>query len=155
MLEFLIAHQDWFMLDIAPPTPSRRVGAADSAEGDSPWLEDDELGGDGWKLVESEPGKVRRRASSVTSGPGASPPDGVPPRTAEVKDKRASISNPIGAGANVSRSKTLPSNANGRQGRAGEGSGTMERRVLHKRPTTLRTVSSTGASAATDEGPAP
>ena len=53
VLEFLIKHQDWFMLDIPPPpTSSAARGAADAAPASPTDLfasSDEEMGG--WKLV--------------------------------------------------------------------------------------------------------
>ena len=54
MLEFLIKHQDWFMLDIPPPPTSSaaRAGAGDAAPASPTDLfasSDEEMGG--WKLV--------------------------------------------------------------------------------------------------------
>lgn len=138
VLEFLIAHQDWFMLDIAPPASSVRRDDAGS-----PWSEEDEIEGDGWKLVEREPGKVRRRASSVTSGSAAQPnatprPEVASPTPADLTPlSERSPAGTIG-GASVSRSKTLPPQAS--RSRHGQD----ERHVLRKKPAAGRVVSSSG-----------
>ncbi|KZW02902.1 Rho GTPase activation protein [Exidia glandulosa HHB12029] len=150
VLEFLIAHQDWFMLDIAAPTSNAAAAVAAAGRGEeegaavSPWSEEDELEGEGWKLVEREPGKVRRRASSVTSGAASlsqPPPDA---RSVEVTGELGSISEKTTAsssptatgGASVSRSKTLPPRASQSRASAGGGGG-----VLRKKPAAARVLS--------------
>jgi len=51
VLEFLIAHQDWFMLDVAPP-PARNAGLVGSDDETEAMLSsDDEANGGPWKLV--------------------------------------------------------------------------------------------------------
>ena len=51
VLEFLIAHQDWFMLEVAPP-PARSAGLGGSDdEADVILSSDEEANGGGWKLV--------------------------------------------------------------------------------------------------------
>ena len=51
VLEFLIAHQDWFMLDVTPP-PARSAGVAGSDdETDGILSSDDEANGGPWKLI--------------------------------------------------------------------------------------------------------
>ncbi|KAH7097409.1 Rho GTPase activation protein [Auriculariales sp. MPI-PUGE-AT-0066] len=116
VLEFLIAHQDWFMLDIAPPAqqPSRPLTQ----------IEADGLEGDGWRIV--DPSQVRRRASSASS---PTPPASAvmvptqadpsnPSRALEIVTPPATGSSSVAAnatatgttgGASVTRSKTLPS----------------------------------------------
>lgn len=59
VLEFLIAHQDWFMLDVTPP-PARRAGSDD--ETDAMLSSDDEANGGTWKLIpRMEQQRVSRR----------------------------------------------------------------------------------------------
>ena len=70
VLEFLIAHQDWFMLDVAPP-PTRSAGLAGSDdETDAILSSDDEANGGGWKLVpRMEQQRItRRRTITENSG---------------------------------------------------------------------------------------
>lgn len=60
VLEFLIAHQDWFMLDIPPPPPTSAglVGSDDETD----VMSDEEANGGGWKLVGgARPQKIGRR----------------------------------------------------------------------------------------------
>ena len=76
MLEFMIAHQDWFMLDIPPP-PSTGHKHTDhpvvaTASGDGvdimPNSEDEATGG--WKLVDKGGSRkiVRRRTTTERQG---------------------------------------------------------------------------------------
>ena len=62
VLEFLIAHQDWFMLDVTPP-PVRSAGLAGSdEETDAMLSSDDEANSGGWKLVpRMEQQRIARR----------------------------------------------------------------------------------------------
>ncbi|TDL25720.1 Rho GTPase activation protein [Rickenella mellea] len=75
VLEFLIAHQDWFMLDIPPPPTSRQnstvmsspIPADDDDVHVMPSSEDEErssAGSSGWKLVERGKKIGRRRTLS-------------------------------------------------------------------------------------------
>ena len=64
VLEFLIAHQDWFMLDIPPP-PNRSDGTRTPVDSGS----DDEPSG-GWKLVSNPPRITRRRTTTERSSGG-------------------------------------------------------------------------------------
>lgn len=59
VLEFLIAHQDWFMLDITPP-PVTGAGTV-GVDGDT---SDDEVNDGSWKLVGSVQPRVARRRST-------------------------------------------------------------------------------------------
>lgn len=83
VLEFLIAHQDWFMLDIPPPPTSSTGAGTVNSKTVAPVLtsgmsenvdiipsSDDEVGG-GWKLVDKDTSnhKVhRRRTMTERSG---------------------------------------------------------------------------------------
>lgn len=59
VLEFLIAHQDWFMLDITSPTAA---GAGSDEEPDAILSSDDEANGGGWKLIGNpQPPRLMRR----------------------------------------------------------------------------------------------
>ena len=59
VLEFLIAHQDWFMLDIPPP-PAKSAGGDEEVVLTS----DEEANGGGWKLVD-QPVKIGRRRTTT------------------------------------------------------------------------------------------
>jgi hypothetical protein len=93
VLEFLIAHQDWFMLDTPPPpalspTPSRSltppiIGTTNVS------LSDDE-GPEGWRLIDRRPrppsdrkhgaaGKDQERGQASASSPGIMRSRTVPP----------------------------------------------------------------------------
>jgi hypothetical protein len=74
VLEFLIAHQDWFMLDIPPP-PTTSAGLVGSdEEGDVTLTSDEETNGGGWKLIgrAEQPRLTRRR--TITEDPGSKSP---------------------------------------------------------------------------------
>ena len=66
VLEFLIAHQDWFMLDVTPP-PVTGPGTVGLDEELDTILSSDEEGTDGsWRLVGStKPSKIARRRSTT------------------------------------------------------------------------------------------
>ena len=66
VLEFLIAHQDWFMLDIPPP-PATSAGLVGSdEEADVVLTSDEEANGGGWKLVGSaQPSRIGRRRTTT------------------------------------------------------------------------------------------
>ena len=88
VLEFLIAHQDWFMLDTPPPpalppTPSRSLTPPLSA-GASVSVSDDE-GPEGWRIIDRHP--------RVPGAAGTSSSAGAP---------------------RIMRSRTMPSSRNGR-----------------------------------------
>ena len=60
VLEFLIAHQDWFMLDITPP-PASGAALADD-ELDTILSSDEEANGGSWRLVGNpQPTRIARR----------------------------------------------------------------------------------------------
>ena len=63
VLEFLIAHQDWFMLDIPPPPPTGAGLVGSDEEGDAILTSDEEANGGGWKLIGKvdQPRITRRR----------------------------------------------------------------------------------------------
>lgn len=65
VLEFLIAHQDWFMLDITPPTTG--AGTAGTDGGLDAILSSDEEGdGESWKLVgNTPPSRIMRRRTTT------------------------------------------------------------------------------------------
>ncbi|KAI0322114.1 Rho GTPase activation protein [Amylostereum chailletii] len=63
VLEFLIEHQDWFMLDIPPPPPKDKKGGHGQSSSDM--SSDEDMGG-GWKLI----GNPARERGGATSGTG-------------------------------------------------------------------------------------
>ncbi|KAI0733620.1 Rho GTPase activation protein [Fomitopsis betulina] len=103
VLEFLIAHQDWFMLDIPPPpslSDSPHTIPTTPVDSGS----DDEQG---WKLVNSPRRIVRRRTTTERSsekhkeGSDLSPVQETPPSRRSSRNE--------GSVASVTRSRTLPS----------------------------------------------
>jgi len=113
VLEFLIAHQDWFMLDTPPPpafppTPSRSftppydAGARTSvSDGEGP---------DGWRIIQ------RHQRSSDDRGRSA---------TTANKDRTVASQPQSSAAApsGIVRSRTLPTSRKGRSGAADGGAG--------------------------------
>lgn len=69
VLEFLIAHQDWFMLDVTPP-PARGAGYVGSdEETDMIATSDEETNGGSWRLIgKAEPRITRRMTSAQRHG---------------------------------------------------------------------------------------
>ena len=72
VLEFLIAHQDWFMLDIPPPPAKAKTSAAGEEMDDMALVsssDDDRSTVGGWKLVggrsEAEKRKIARRRTTT------------------------------------------------------------------------------------------
>lgn len=122
VLEFLIAHQDWFMLDIPPPPTSSTGAGTVNSKTVAPVLtsgmsenvdiipsSDDEVGG-GWKLVDKDTSnhKVhRRRTMTERSGEGKNKIE--VGELATVPEAPPSRSGSQRSGATVSRSRTLPS----------------------------------------------
>ncbi|KAI0351696.1 Rho GTPase activation protein [Trametes cingulata] len=108
VLEFLIAHQDWFMLDIPPPPTSR---PSDSPVTDLLASSDEESGG--WKLISrvDVPKKIGRRRTTTERSGGASPPIDSPTGLSPVHESPPSRS---GSVVTVTRSRTLPSSKTGR-----------------------------------------
>jgi len=108
VLEFLIAHQDWFMLDIPPP-PTRSTSAMTvPATGDQvdvvPSSDEDQPGG--WKLVNKETSArriTRRRTTTERSND----------KQAQAGDLSPVLETPPsrteGSVVSVTRSRTLPS----------------------------------------------
>jgi hypothetical protein len=101
VLEFLIAHQDWFMLDtppppVLPPTPSRSL-TPPLSPGASVSVSDDE-GPEGWRIIDRHPripgDPGRYGGAAGTSGANAGAQGKGSPR--------------------IVRSRTMPSSRNGR-----------------------------------------
>ncbi|OCH93040.1 Rho GTPase activation protein [Obba rivulosa] len=127
VLEFLIAHQDWFMLDIPPPPTKRSDSAATvtTPTGDPvdimPSSDEDQPGG--WKLVNKAPAPrriTRRRTTTERSGDKSlieedrdlSPVLETPPSRTE------------SSAVSITRSRTMPSSRT----RRGEGHSTDDER---------------------------
>ncbi|KAJ6623999.1 Rho GTPase activation protein [Mycena sp. CBHHK59/15] len=124
VLEFLIAQQDWFMLDIPPP-PQNEPGSPGSMESDDDVLlvpsdgEPSPTDG-GWKLVGKAAPSMARRNTTLD--------------TREVSREEGDLSPvtefPEESGASVTRRRTLPT---GRRGPApGEGDSSHRPNVLRK-----------------------
>lgn len=116
VLEFLIEHQDWFMLDVPPPPPPNKPandmsGAGAGRPGQSrprsvsphPTVRSS-LAEPGWRLVE-KPGELREREPSPTgaAGPGGRPGS---PRTGRGGRRRSSSASgdvipPLSSGSHV------------------------------------------------------
>ncbi|KAI9439714.1 Rho GTPase activation protein [Lactarius indigo] len=111
VLEFLIAHQDWFMLDTPtpafPPAPSRSftppydTGARTSvSDGEGP---------DGWRIIQRHQRTADERTRTAASNKD---------RTAVAPQQQSSV----GAPAGIVRSRTLPTSRKGRSSTADGGS---------------------------------
>jgi hypothetical protein len=115
VLEFLIAHQDWFMLDtppppVLPPTPSRSL-TPPLSPGASVSVSDDE-GPEGWRIIDrhpripGDPGKYGGAAgTSGTSAGAQGRAHQMPPLSPTAAGK---------ASPRIMRSRTMPSSRNGR-----------------------------------------
>ncbi|KAI0787491.1 Rho GTPase activation protein [Fomes fomentarius] len=108
VLEFLIKHQDWFMLDIPPPPTTKPSDSAVTVPMAEPVADitvssDEEFGG--WKLISRDvPKKLgRRRTTTERSGEKSPVEAGT---LSPVVESPPSRSNSI---ATVTRSRTLPS----------------------------------------------
>jgi hypothetical protein len=75
VLEFLIAHHVWFMLDITPPPPTRAGLVGSDEEGDA-ILTSDEANGGGWKFIDEvdRPRIARRTMTGRYSSKSPHPP---------------------------------------------------------------------------------
>ncbi|KAI9000460.1 Rho GTPase activation protein [Trametes punicea] len=115
VLEFLIAHQDWFMLDIPPPPtpkPTNSSMTVHIAEPVSDLLASSDEESDGWKLISrvDVPKKIgRRRTTTERSGERSLPIEtgGLAPVVESPPSRSGSI-------VTVTRSRTLPSSKAGR-----------------------------------------
>ncbi|ESK94012.1 rho gtpase activator [Moniliophthora roreri MCA 2997] len=113
VLEFLIAQQDWFMLDIPPP-PANEPGAPPSAtpEPDDvtvfPSSDEEHSPGGGWKLVGKDKRTVSRRKTTLDRRRDPPPLEhDLSPVTEGPTEEQA-----VGA-VGVTRSRTLPSGRRG------------------------------------------
>ncbi|KAH9856669.1 Rho GTPase activation protein [Lenzites betulinus] len=115
VLEFLIAHQDWFMLDIPPPPttkPSDSAVTVPMAEPVTDLLASSDEESGGWKLISrvDVPQKIgRRRTTTERSGEKSPQLEGE--RLSPVVETPPSRSGSI---VTVTRSRTLPSSKTGR-----------------------------------------
>jgi GTPase-activating protein SAC7 len=113
VLEFLIAHQDWFMLDTPPPpalspTPSRSLTPPLTSTANIS-VSDDE-GPDGWRLIDRHP---RAPADRGKHGVGASAAVGKGEKD-EVSQPSAAGKQSMGGAPGIVRSRTMPSSRKGR-----------------------------------------
>lgn len=101
VLEFLIAQQDWFMLDVPPPPSINPSSPADSDDITVfPSSDEEKNGGEGWKLIGNK--RISRRRTTVDTTSPTEPTASLAP----VNEAAA----PATQGATgVSRSRTLPS----------------------------------------------
>lgn len=113
VLEFLIAQQDWFMLDIPPPpqnTPGSPISNSSSSVDDItvfPSSDDERQPGSGWKLVgKKDMRRVTRRRTTLdrSAAPHIDVAETDLPPVNETPPSR-----PEDGPASVSRSRTLPS----------------------------------------------
>ena len=110
VLEFLIAHQDWFMLDTPPPpalspTPSRSL-TPPLSPGASVSVSDDE-GPEGWRIIDRHP--------RTPGDPGKY--SGISGASAGAQGKQMPPLSPTAAGKvapRITRSRTMPSSRSGR-----------------------------------------
>ncbi|OBZ72003.1 Rho-GTPase-activating protein 5 [Grifola frondosa] len=109
VLEFLIAHQDWFMLDIPPPPTTRPSDSAATVPATEPVdllaSSDEETGG--WKLVSRDDGMRRmvRRHTAERPVP-VEKPQLEPGELSQIVESPPSRTGSI---ATVTRSQTMPS----------------------------------------------
>lgn len=118
VLEFLIAHQDWFMLDITPP-PARGVGADDDL--DTILSSDEEVDGGSWKLVgTTQPTRiVRRRTMNEKHGTHGALTEGI--TSDELSPVAETPGSPVqSVGGSIRRSRTLPTRKGTVESRSGE-----------------------------------
>ena len=76
VLEFLIAHQDWFMLDIPPPPPTGAGLVGSDEEGDAILTSDEDTNGGGQRLIgkADQPRITRRTMTGRHSSKSPHPP---------------------------------------------------------------------------------
>jgi hypothetical protein len=146
VLEFLIAHQDWFMLDIPPPPMRKQSVPRDTSttgiDGDPILVQSsDEEIQDGWKLVGRDPPNVLRRNTAVDRS-GKSNIDFSPMfkehtilycsdnRGTLTEEDMSPVQESSSEQAGVTRRRTLPSSR--RRGDVSEGPFSQGSRVLRK-----------------------
>jgi len=111
VLEFLIAHQDWFMLDIPPPPEPNSSIAQRQDDVEVMPSSDEEVGG-GWKLVNRSDSLRITRRRTFTERSGASPGPGslherIDDELTPVTESPPSVST-IHASGSIKRSRTMP-----------------------------------------------
>jgi hypothetical protein len=107
VLEFLIAHQDWFMLDTPPPPPPSRSHTPPYNASARTSVSDGE-GPDGWRIIQRHQRSADDRGRHNNKG-----------------EQRASQQPSTSATPGIVRSRTLPSSSRkGRPGTADGGGGT-------------------------------
>ncbi|CAK5268334.1 unnamed protein product [Mycena citricolor] len=121
VLEFLIAQQDWFMVDVPPPPPNHDPSSPLT------WDDDDDpiaVGGS-WKVVgKASPPMARRKTTIDSTDSGRTVEASLSPVDEAVGDESAN--------ATVTRRRTLPP---GRAGRINDAEGDVS---LFQRPKVLR-----------------
>ncbi|KAJ7455241.1 Rho GTPase activation protein [Mycena galericulata] len=119
VLEFLIAQQDWFMLDIPPP-PQHESGSPDTWDDEDVIVVDDEHSpvGGAWNLIGTNAPPMTRRKTTADSTDSSRGDGDLSPVT----------ENPEDGGASVTRRRTLPT---GRRV-AAPGEGDHRPKVLRK-----------------------
>jgi GTPase-activating protein SAC7 len=123
VLEFLIAHQDWFMLDTPPPpallsAPSRSLTPPLTSHSAGVSVSDDE-GPEGWRIIDRHQRLPGERANN-SAGP--STPQMTTTNKGEKGKERAQMSPPV-TGRNksqpiISRSRTVPTPRKGHRNTA-------------------------------------
>jgi len=113
VLEFLIAHQDWFMLDTPPPpalapAPSRSL-TPPLSPGPSVSVSDDE-GPEGWRIIDRHP---RIPGTSGASAGAQGKAQQMPPLSPTAAGKAA---------PRIKRSRTVPTSRSGRASTVDAGS---------------------------------
>lgn len=127
VLEFLIAHQDWFMLDMPPPprdvaelSPFPKENLSDSPVMISPPSSEDLMGGRGRERDERRSRRGRRRATSAAgraSRPSSPMASSVRSSSMERPSSPPNASTVATPSRNVVRSRTMPARPrNGVQG---------------------------------------
>jgi len=107
VLEFLIAHQDWFMLDIPPP-PQSTSSTGHREDSDVMPSSDDELGG-GWKLVnKTDSMRITRRRTMTEKTAGRGPLEERLDDLSPVAESPSPSEHGVHASGSMKRSKTLP-----------------------------------------------
>ncbi|KIK66579.1 hypothetical protein GYMLUDRAFT_156947 [Collybiopsis luxurians FD-317 M1] len=107
VLEFLIAQQDWFMLDIPPPPPNEPGSPTSAVSSEDvtvfPSSDDEQQGSGGWKLVSQI---SRRKTTTEPRRPAAAASQG---DLSPVTESPLAGDQEGGGAAGVTRSRTLPS----------------------------------------------
>ncbi|KAK7690455.1 hypothetical protein QCA50_005553 [Cerrena zonata] len=141
VLEFLIHHQDWFMLDI-PPAPSLGHGGPAGAPLSSSMSEavdimpsSDEDSPGGWRLVDKDTLGTRRisrrRTTTERSGDSGNKAKGDNVELSPVLEAPPSRSSSMRTATTISRSRTLPPSRNRLEGSEDERSSKLIKK--HKR----------------------